>query len=365
VASTRRLNDIAFLDLAHGYGLFTQSTNTCTVLVGPTSDGGATFGPLVPITASNCGSGAGSGSTLTFDNHGDGFVYDPGLVVTHDGGHTWTDTRQPGTVLSVEALGYSVWMVETACPPGSTVPTCPMQLLESTDGGRTWSRSSNAPSGAVDGYNAGGANGQTVLVRTGPSSAYLVGAPANGATGPHNAAPMWFTSDNGAAWASRPIPCGGPALSIVLSAAPDGTLLAVCAGQPSAGSQLKSAVRSTDGGRTWQVEFACLPMPGNQSCENAPLNFGYLGGIDAVSGTTEFLYGARSSLLVSRNAGATWQVVQPPIGDTGDGSFGAIFFNPSDGIVLAADDTSNGANLLLFSTTDGGLHWTKRVPVAG
>ena len=151
--------------------------------------------------------------------------------------------------------------------------------------------------------------------------------------------------------------------SVSLSAAPDGTLLAVCAGGGGAGSQGKSALRSSNGGVTWTVQSSCLigspaTAPGT-SCET--LTSGYLGGIDAVSPDTMFLYGWRSSLLVSHDGGALWQAVQPLTVYTRAGFEQAIFFNASDGVVLGEGGDTNEA-VTLWSTNDGGTKWTSVLP---
>jgi photosystem II stability/assembly factor-like uncharacterized protein len=209
-----------------------------------------------------------------------------------------------------------------------------------------------------------GSQAQTWMVRTSQSSAYVLQHGVANPQGQANAAALWFTTNGGTSWSERSIPCAtGPASSIALSAAPDGTLLAVCAGEPGAGSQEKSALRSTDGGVTWTVESSC-PMPGagsasGTSCDT--LAFGYLGGIDAVSPDTVYLYGDRSSLLVSHDGGALWQAVQPLIGDTSGGTQQVIFFNASDGVVLGEDGDTNEV-ATLWKTTDGGGQWTTVAP---
>jgi hypothetical protein len=110
--TTTRLDDLAFFNVNDGYGLFVhEGTKKCTVRVGCTSDVAARFPALVSVASYPC-EGDPTVSSLAFDDHGDGFLYGPKLHVTHDGGASWTAQRQRGPVLSVEALGYSIWMLE-------------------------------------------------------------------------------------------------------------------------------------------------------------------------------------------------------------------------------------------------------------
>ncbi len=366
-SASETLTAIAFFNPKLGYGVFTrQGAVDCQDLVGPTNDGGAIFGPLVPVTSWTCANGA-SVESLAFDDHGDGFLYGPDLMVTHDGGTTWARIAQPGAVLSVEALGLSVWMLETECPSPSISRTCALRLFESTDGGRTWSSSSSAPPNALVNAYAGG-QGQSWMVRISQSSAYLLQNVVSNLQDQADIAPLWFTTDGGTSWSERSIPCAvvssnSAGESISLSAAPDGTLVAVCAGEPGAGSQEKSALRSSNGGVSWTVQSSCpiaspASAPGT-SCDI--FSFGYLGGIDAVSADTVFLYGNRSSLLVSHDGGALWQAVEPTIGGDAAGTQQAIFFNDSDGIVLGQGGDT-GEVVTLWSTNDGGTQWTSVLP---
>lgn len=361
--TTQNLTSIAFFDPTTGYGVFQeQGSGGCGDAVGQTSDGGSTFTDLVPVTTWSCGSGAPV-HALAFDDHGDGFLYGPGLFVTHDGGHSWTPGTQADAVLAVEALGSSIWMLETGCPashPGSFGP-CHMVLVESTDGGRTWAGTTSLPADALfNGSLPEGSLGQTWLVRVSQSSAYVLSTPVASGPGP-DVAPLWFTDDGGSSWSSRHIPCAIGALSIVLSAAPDGTLFAVCATEPGAGYQPKSALRSTDGGLSWTTESLCLPGPLSQANCVGPFSNGYLGEIDATSSEQVFLVGDRSSLLVTNDGGVEWQVVDPPIGGSDAGTDQVIFFNTSDGVVLGQNGNNDEA-WTIWQTSDDGAHWTTVVP---
>jgi len=358
--SADRLTKIAFLNSSVGYGLFIrQGTATCQAVVASTTDGGAVFGSLTAVTSWACPNAAPA-SQLAFDDHGDGFLYGPALFVTHDSGATWTQLPQAGVVLSVEALGSSVWAVETSCPTPSTFQQpCPLRLLESTDGGRSWD-TVPAPSTA---RSAGLATGQTYLIRLTTGTAYLASNPPFTGEGSSATAPLWFTGNGGRTWSAREVDCGIGSLMDAISAAPDGTLVAVCASQPSAGSQPKSTVRSTNGGRTWTTTTPC---PHSSSLTfgctiTQPLSFGYLGEIDAVTGATVFLVGGRSSLLVTHDGGVSWHVVHPVIGDTSDGSWDVSFFNRLDGVVLGSNPQDAEA-VSIWSTSDGGTTWRSVVP---
>jgi photosystem II stability/assembly factor-like uncharacterized protein len=353
-----RLAAIAFLSRTDGYGVFTrQARGRCRLLAGRTTDGGASFGVLAAVTPFPCG-GYLPAAVLAADSHGDVFLYDPGLLVSHDGGRTWAAARQPGTVLAVAAAGRSVWLLRADCRGGAG--TCALRLLESANGGHTWAPAPAQPPGATVRAVAGrpaqeGAAGQTWLLRTGRSSGYLLSSPAS------DAAPMWFTADAGATWSARRLPCGRiGAMSATLAAAPDGTLLAVCAGQPSAGNQAKSAGRSADGGRSWVVHTACPPA--RYICRRGmPLYSGYLGQIAAVSAGTGFLAGDRSSLLVTTDGGRRWRTVRPLIGDSSGGTYQVIFVNPRDGFVLGVGARTSELPTI-WRTTNGGTSWSGVLP---
>jgi photosystem II stability/assembly factor-like uncharacterized protein len=358
-AASARLDAIAFTSRSTGYGMYTsRARGRCQALAGRTTDGGARFGPLAIVTAWRCDTYPPV-VTLTADSFGDAFLYDPGLFVTHDSGRAWTNGHQPGVVLAIATAGRSAWMLRADCPRHG-VETCPLRLLVSADEGRTWAPSAAQPPGATvraaDGQPAVvGAAGQTWLLRTGRSSGYVLSSPTG------DRAPMWFTANAGKTWSRRQVRCGRVgAISATVSAAPDGTLLAVCAGQPAAGYQQKSAGRSTDGGRSWTVNTPC-PVSRVTCHSGSPLDSGYLGQIDAVSAGTAFLVGDRSSLLVTMDAGSRWRTVRPVIGDSGGGTAQVVFVNCRDGFVLG-DDARNNEVPTIWRTIDGGTRWSSVVP---
>jgi photosystem II stability/assembly factor-like uncharacterized protein len=358
--SSATLGYIAFLSLKSGYGYFVvQGQAQCRGEVGPTHDGGAVFGPLVQVTSWNCGNGPPA-RYLTFDGRGDGFLYGPGLFITHDGGRTWAAGALQGSVVSMGAVGRSVWAVATRCATPAR-PECRLVLLRSADGGRSWtvSRAPNIYAGPDEATF--GEAGQSWLVRPNASTAYVVSLPATSQTRSVTGAILWVTTDGGATWSERAVPCGIYAFDVALAVAPDRTLFAACAGQPSAGFQPKSVLRSVDGGRRWALEVRCVLVPRASAGCRSPLNDGYLGGMVALSARTVFLFGARSSLLLSRDGGARWGATRPPVGDTSGGSGPAYFFGLRQGVVLANDPRHDDAPTI-WVTRDGGFHWRSVVP---
>jgi photosystem II stability/assembly factor-like uncharacterized protein len=121
--------------------------------------------------------------------------------------------------------------------------------------------------------------------------------------------------------------------------------MAVCASEPSAGEQLKTVLESVDGGRTWVLKT------------DSSVDIGYLGAIDLLSGRDAFLVGGRSSLMVTHDGGVQWHAVTPLIGSSAGGTFEVQFVNDERGLVLGNNDNDN-EKLTLWSTSDGGTHWT-------
>jgi photosystem II stability/assembly factor-like uncharacterized protein len=78
----------------------------------------------------------------------------------------------------------------------------------------------------------------------------------------------------------------------------------------------------------------------------------------ALSGTTGFLDGDRSPVIVTRDGGKTWALTNPLIGDV-NGSAGLFFANEQDGWVISETYGNGGP---LWRTTDGGGQWSQVWP---
>lgn len=117
-------------------------------------------------------------------------------------------------------------------------------------------------------------------------------------------------------------------------------------------------IRTTDAGQTW-YKLACdnLPQPYPGEAAFAASNTC----ISVANGRiTIATGGVKSRLLVSEDAGTTWQAQETPIiqGSSMTGTFTHHFFDEKVGILMGGDfenKTSNQNNKIL--TTDGGKSW--------
>lgn len=358
---------MSFFNPTDGYGLFKTG---CHIAVGKTTDGGGQFSPLVPVDTCGSWTPAQTSVGLAFDDHGDGFAYGPRLFVTHDAGASWAADPQPGIVLSVEALGYSVWMLEADCPGvrtftrTATTRTCKIELFESTDGGRTWTPSPAQPSPGAVTLGRKAAPGS--LVRVSPTSAYVVMSQTSfshslSATTTGGTVPLWSTTDGGRSWVEREIPCGIDngmhPVGAAVSAAPDGTLFAMCAWFTQVGgSEDKAVFVSTDNGAMWSPR-GCTQFVGDK-CARSGLEGGYLKTLDAVSSTTAYEFGQRGRVLETTDGGWTWAAGTVGATATAPHSTGPtalVFFDATHGVALGMTN--------IWHTNDGAESWTRVVPV--
>jgi hypothetical protein len=224
VAAGERLSYIAFLNPSLGYGYFVhQGAVRCEAEVAPTDDGGAVFGPLAKVTSWDCAD-TPSVHYLAVDDDGDGFLYGPDLYVTHDGGRKWASGDVSGRVVSVQAVGESIWVVTARCA-NPAMRACRLALFESRNGAPTWAPEP-VPVARANPYV--GEAGQSWLARTSLSSAYLISNPGGIAGSNDDRAPMWSTTNSGATWSERsvpvPLPRHSSVMSIPISATPYGAM---------------------------------------------------------------------------------------------------------------------------------------------
>lgn len=353
-APVEGIDAVDFLNSSDGYGLFSENSGgvSCSLSVASTKDGGSTFSARVPLpSTAQCY----RTPSISSDSLGDGFIFGPGLYVTHDAGATWADDSSSATGLDVVPLGRSVWMLQT--PPSTHTGSWTPALSESSDGGRTWSPARALPPvTTVSGAPVPPPVDTASLLRTSLTTAYVVVSTNS------TAATVFVTTDGAQTWHQVLAPCLGGWVES-LSQGFDGSLWLACAGQPSAGSQLKSVARSFDGGKTWVEGSTCPPLVTSTTyppcAESNGLGFGYLSDISALSGTTALIDGGRSPVEITQDGGTTWKLTNPPIGGDANGSAGLFFANERDGWVISQ---TYGAGGPLWRTTDGGEQWSQVWP---
>jgi photosystem II stability/assembly factor-like uncharacterized protein len=346
---------LSMLTPSLGFGLFeTGGGAMCTAFVARTRNGARSFQPAVEVQSWQCG-GAWPDDEMAFDGHGDGFVWGNGLYVTHDGGRVWRRLHEAGDVLQVTTVARSVWAIEAVCGT-SHAATCPMRVLRSPNGGRTWGRAPSQPKGAVGWpWSVDGQQPESWLVRASAATAFVVSHPVVTDVGAAEQVPLFVTDDGGRSWVRRSIPCAAGTQNVSLDAAPTGSLVAVCASGESSGSQTKSTSTSGDEGRTWNVQLACQGpgAPAHVDRAAAPLCNGYLGEVVALTGKLAFETGDRSPLNVTHNGGRSWTSLTK-VGDTSGEPAEVQFLDARHGVVLGQSTT--GA-VTVWHTSDAGAHW--------
>ena len=256
------------------------------------------------------------------------------IQVTADGGRTWTRvaaTRYP--IVSVTVFGTSdAWAVENE----TCAYICPA-LLRSTDGGRTWTDL-----------------GQVNVISpsfVSPTVGFAVGYQRS-----ETNAPLLATADGGRTWNEVSRPCGpntfpnwGDYPAFVSPT--HGWIL--CDGQPSAGSQSRTLLETTDGGGTWRSIAGAI---GSQPSVGGLGTSGYPGALffrPDGKGWIGIGYAALE-VTTSTDAGRHWHsggVIETSFG----GQFRALGF-VNDAVGYALVDLFSSSSRLV-TTRDGGRTW--------
>lgn len=324
--------DLSFTSAATGWllglpqpcGAPTNTAPSCPAILEHTSDGALSWQRRpVPAVAAQ-----GELSHVRFADAADGWLYDPRLWATHDGGRTWRAVGLPAPVVALSARGGTSGTV--------------LAVLQAASGFQLWS----SPTGR-DGWHQVGAAatlpapGSVQLVRSGPAQVYLLDVNPAGAAGAR--ATLVASADGGAHLEQQVDPCAANSFSQSLAVDSAGGLWLACGPEPASGALQpgKELYRSTTGGRSWTGP---LPLPGE----------GSLGSVTAATPTTALLTLDRAPLLQSRDGGQTWQAVAPDRGDSG--FFAGGWVDPEHAYVLTSGE--------LWWTADGGAHWRSR-PLAG
>ncbi len=278
-------------------------------------DSGATWhsilvpGPLINPDSSGV-------SRVRFANANDGWLFGPEVWATHDGGTSWHQvTALGGPVTTLEAAAGTVW-----------------SLVGPSQGGATDGVSATvyAAPVATDDFKPVGPD--AVVTSAGISLHGKVGFTAT----PDGT----ILALAAGGLDKRGEPCNVGSLA-ALAAAGDNDVVAVCAGDPGAGSSTKTLLLSHDGGRTWSTA-GTAPRGGQVAGLGAASTHTFI--VAAVSGAWYFY---RTS-----DGGRTWTTVftdseaGAPITDLG-------FTDPSHGVAVLP----SMPNPELLVSSDAGVTW--------
>lgn len=307
-----------------------------------TNDGGSTWYDVTPPGVYPLGYGV---SADFFDASRAFFVApdsaDPmhagALYRTADGGLTWSMNAVPfgGGILDFLDTSNGWAMAGLGVGAGSNA----IAIFQTTDGGATWNQvfinDPNAPNARTD-IPLGGLKG--VFYARDMQTAWVGGVVYSDTT-----LYLYRTDDGGRAWAQvlAELPSAAQQAQVSVEeiqflTPADGFLTLSFTSQ----AGLTRALYVThDNGNTWTLTPTLIPNGRS---------------VDFVSPTDGLMFDGQQ-FYVTRDAGATWGIVEPDV-VFADAFMSMDFVNPTTGWLLASDPATFKANL--YKTTDGGATWT-------
>ncbi len=323
------LMDIAFIDPSHGWalGYWGNAMTRGQIAVCATSDGGrsweATHAPETEV---------GSNLPVThirFADSKNGWVFNPELFSTHDGGQTWIKESPKGEIVSVEPSDGTAWAVEDDCLQGSE---CKDVLLVWTKTQQTWVRVPKPLPTRV-----------SQILPIDAKEAWMVSEPEVDSN-KYIRNRIFLTQDGGLSWEER---TPSNADCKLATDRRNSKLWLACGGSAATDMQAKEVYVSTDKARHW-IKVADATIPSIVGINNLPL-VGIISDIAAVSDQRAFIAFCRGSVIGTMDGGHTWRDLTGSADDMG--GFGRVLFvDELHGWALP------GQNWVL-RTDDGGLSW--------
>lgn len=275
---------IAWLEHGHGPGVLVR-----------TEDGGRHW-TVVPTPGIDYQSPsaypADGASGVRFVDRRHGYLFGSALYATADGGRHWTRTRPTNRILDMEVGAGRAYAVIAGC---RGLAACTEDdLYRLANGGPTLIRRfvRTGPTSAVD-PSAGQlvVHGRSVFLLA-PPPAYRIST----------VLPVWVSGDSGRSWQQSQAPCHAQTQPAVLAAWSAHGLVMACGGEPGAGNQVKTLYRSTDAGAHWRLAGH---IPGSPRLHG--MSGGYIASLAAANRNTWILGEARGAILITHDAGRTWQ----------------------------------------------------------
>jgi len=275
---------------------------------------------------------------LRFADAQNGWISGPLLVATHNGGQTWTQIALPGLgsrTSSVGALEVAAGRVFAEVAEGTDQDTYgPVVLFTAEVSKDSWAAVGNVATGSA-GYPG------EISVAEGAIWAMLHPGVVSQDHGVE-AHSLLYQSTDGVTWHSSLLPC--PPFTVAsVAAATSSRVFIVCSGGVAAGSQVKTAYLSSDGGASYK-RVGDPPFAGDfDEVAASPLAFS----VAVASGAT-YIY-------TSFNEGRDWATTYLP--QTGGLPLSDMrFTTPTQGVVIFGVP-AYPQWLQLLMTRDGGHSW--------
>ncbi|MBJ7609595.1 MAG: hypothetical protein JF887_09245 [Candidatus Dormibacteraeota bacterium] len=317
-----------------------------------TSDGGQSWHqmPALPATAgtpSNSCLNAGCGvSGVRFADRLNGYLYGPDLLVTHDSGRSW----QPEAAPSVEALEpdqgtvFRVVYTSGGCPG-----PCDRVVQAAPAGSTNWRTLTNIP---FQGIPSRGTRAE--LIAQAPHLYVAIYGDLAAGAGTQEAI-VRRSLDGGRTWTQFRDPClGGSSVmpdiqvAVAFAAAPGGFLAALCA--PRGNQTDQFVVTSQNSGSAWGDRH---PVAGQFLGLIAAADAAHItAGTAPSSGNGIVGY----TLMASSDGGLHWSVAVSDPERIDANTVNAGFLGFED----VAVGRWVGDEHAIWTTHDGGLHWTRR-----
>jgi hypothetical protein len=332
----------SFVDAQHGWvvGNACDAQGNCRPGIAHTDDGGAIWAELpAPLQRATPGGAAPwpGGATIRFTSSTDGWLFNPLLARTSDGGKTWQMISLPteDAVTDLVSFAGSVWAV-TNCDSGTP---CIARLWQSRSAAGPFHLAGNQPPNGGNGIGS-----HSVAVVAGPR--LILYSPFSGS------GLSFAVTRDGSAWQQLPSPCPSPADSQQLGSSPMGVLIDVCWAGVGGGWGPKEAWSSSDGGAHWALRSRSAQVATNASPVGTITDHGYPNDIAMPTALDGWMSMGRDDLYETHDGGITWiaSVVPGQFGGDAGGAEQVIFADTQHGWAL-----SSGG---LYRTTDG-RHWSK------
>ena len=279
-------------------------------------------------------------SQIVFANPKEGYLFGPDLYTTGDGGRTWQrQAGKPTAALATVAPGV-VWRL--TYDGGGCPGPCGLSLLQQRVGSTTWA-TVRAP------FDGSGSVLTPQIVST-DSPRMLIAFYGNIADGEPSHVAFYITTNLGRSWSTRADPCGRTGITendaVDTSAAGPGVVVVECAamGDTNTGFILESRDGSSTFGPRRPIPSLFGNMVAAVSANTLVLATGPVGGAGPFTYKVE----------TSTNGGASWRTVVRDRETLTSSATGESYL----GFVTSTAGHWIGFGNKLWTTTDGGEHWT-------